>query len=139
MKKFIGFLTKIGVLAVVAYVFFTATPAGKNIWSAGKDIWANIITKVDTVETVDNTDNTGDTTEPETNSWNWTKKDSITVLKKNYREYQSAISKNDIEGANEAANSYAIIAKDSKKTWKDFASLMEAEGLPESLPIIEIN
>jgi hypothetical protein len=139
MKKFIKFLTKIGVLAVVAYVFFTATPAGKNIWSAGKDIWANIITKVDTVETVDNTDDAGDTTEPERNSWNLTKEGSILSLKINYKQYQSAISKNDIEEANDAANNYAIGAEDSKKTWKDFASLMEAEGLPESLPIIETN
>jgi hypothetical protein len=137
MKKFIGFLTKIGVLAVVAYVFFTATPAGKNIWSAGKDIWSNIITKVDTVETVDNTDDTDNTVEPEKNSIGLTKEASITGLNNCYKKYKSAEAKSNVKAM--FAEDYNALATESRKAWKDFASLMEAEGLPESLPIIETN
>jgi len=132
MKKFIGFLTIIGVLAAASFVFFTVTPVGKNIWS-------NITTKVDTVETVDNTDDTGDTTEPEKNGWGLTKEASITGLKTTYDKYQRAIAINSFGNANKFAGSYANLVTESKKTWKNFASLMEAEGLPESLPIIETN
>jgi hypothetical protein len=135
MKKFIKFLIIIGAYAAAAFAFCTVTPVGK-------DIWSDIITKIETLKTVDNTDNTDNTDnseEPETNSWNQTKEDSIIALKTNYKRYQNAISKNDIERANDAAIDYALTVEDSKKTWKDFASLMEAKGLPESLPIIETN
>jgi len=130
MKKFIGFLTIIGVLAAAAFVFFTVTPVGK-------DIWSNITTKVDTVETVDNTDDTTDTTEPEKNILGLTKEESITELKITYTNYQGAIDINDFKYANIFAGSYFVLAEDSKKTWKDFASLMKTEGLPESLQRIK--
>ena len=87
-------------------------------------------TKVDTGE------NTGDTVEPEKNSWGMTKDASINGLKSSYNVYQKDKAKNDIEAANFDANSYNKLAEECKKTWKDFASLMKTEELPESLPIV---
>lgn len=132
MKKFFIFLSVlVNVVLIGGIVFFTLTPTGKNMLK-------DYVTKVDTVETVENTDNT-DATEPEENAWGLTKEASITGLKTNYNSYQQAIAKNKTESANIFAINYNNFAVDSRKTWKDFASLMVAEGLPESLPIIETN
>ncbi len=143
MKKFIKFLIIIGAYAAAAFAFFTATSVGKDIWSnittVGKDIWSNIATKVDTLKTVDNTDDTDNSEEPETNDWGLTKEVSIKNLKHSYETYKEAQTRNNVNWINDAALAYNAIVEDGKETWKDFASLMEAEGLPESLPIIETN
>ena len=132
MKKFLIFLTIIGVITAAAFAFFTVTPVGK-------DIWSNITTKVDTVETVDNTDDTDNTVESETNNNGLTKEKTLDALKQIYAKYQKTKVQNKVDQTNYFANNYNCIVEDSKKTWKNFASLMEAEGLPESLPIIETN
>jgi hypothetical protein len=135
MKKFIKFLIIIGAYAAAAFAFFTVTPVGK-------DIWSDIITKIETLKTVDNTDNTDNTDnseEPETNSRGLTKEASINGLKGTYKTYKEAQTKNDVDDMNFAARTYNALVKDGRKTWKSYASLMEAEGLPESLPIIETN
>jgi hypothetical protein len=133
MKKFFIFLSVlVNVVLIGGIVFFTLTPTGKKMLK-------DYVTKVDTVETVDNTDNTDNSEEPETNSRGLTKEASINGLKGTYEDYKGAQTKNDVDDMNFAARTYNALAKEGRKTWKNFASLMEAEGLPESLPIIETN
>ena len=133
MKKFLVFISfLVNVALIGGIIFFTLTPTGKKMLK-------DYVAKVDTVETVDNTDDTTDTTEPEKNIWGLTKEASIADLKITYTNYQGAIEINNFRYANLFAGSYFALVEDSKKTWKDFASLMKTEGLPETLPTIETN
>ena len=133
MKKFLVFISFLAnVVFIGGIVFFTLIPTGKKML---KDYASTI--KVDTVETVEDTKNTEDT-EPEKNGFGITKEVSIEKLKILYKSYQAALARNSAKGMNNSAISYNNLVDESKKCWKDFASLMEANNLPNALAEVEV-
>jgi hypothetical protein len=128
MKRFLIFISFLAnVILIGGIAFLTVSPTGKKLL---KEYGAKI---VDIDKTTPDTDSEK---EAEENGCGLTKEASIQGLKNTYNRYQKAIAINSVGIANYFADSYAALAEDSKKTWKDFASLMKTEGLPEALPKI---